>query len=573
MSQKGVTRGGGSLFSDDGPDGLLHRAFLRGEGFSADDVRKSPVIGVATSWSELNPCNAGLRDVAAAVKRGIASRGGIGLEFPTISLSEPFTRPTSMFLRNLMSMDVEEMIASSPVDGVVLLAGCDKTVPAQLMGAISADKPAIMVVAGPRPGSCWKNEPLTIDDVWPLIGQRRIGAMDDAGWLELEGTLNTGVGSCNVLGTATTMAAIAEVLGFALPGSSLHPAGSAERLAVAEAAGVAVVDSITRGAGAASMITERSLENAFRVVCALGGSTNAVVHLEAIAGRAGISLGVDRLREWANSTPLLTDVRPSGTHMLADFERAGGIPALLRELESVLDLSVSTATGEPWSASLPVPTTDASLHHFADPVSFEGGIAILTGSLAPGGAVLKTSASGMRTHRGPALVFDGVADLNARIDSDDLVVDANTVMILRGVGMRGGPGMPEVGHIPIPARLARAGVTDMMRITDARMSGTATGTVIVHVTPESAIGGPLSLVQDGDLIDIDVMAGRIDLLVDPADLSRRTPSVAAETPARGYGWLSAQHVLQPDRGGDFDFLRKDFRPTSGKLGSAGGSHA
>ena len=563
MSQKDVARGGGSLFADDGPDGLLHRAFLRGEGFSAEDVRTSPVIGIATSWSELNPCNAGLREVAAAVKRGIAGRGGIGLEFPTISLSEPFTRPTSMFLRNLMSMDVEEMIASSPVDGVVLLAGCDKTVPAQLMGAISADKPAVMVVAGPRPTSCWKNEPMTIDDVWPLIDERRLGNLDDEEWLELEGSLNTGIGSCNVLGTATTMAAIAEVLGFALPGSSLHPAGSPERLAVAEAAGSAIVDVIARGVGAASRVTEQSLENAFRVVCALGGSTNAIIHLEAIAGRAGIELGVDRMREWANSTPLLADVRPSGTYLLADFERAGGIPALLRELESILDLDAPTATGQPWTTSLPSPTADAALRSIADPVSEEGGIAVLTGSLAPGGAVLKTSASKMRIHRGPALVFDGVADLNARIDSDDLDVDANTVMILRGVGVRGGPGMPEVGHIPIPKKLALAGVTDMMRLTDARMSGTATGTVIVHVTPESAAGGPLGLVRDGDVIDIDVTAGRIDLLVDDAELASRSPSQQASTPARGYGWLSAQHVLQPDGGCDFDFLRKNFRPTNG----------
>jgi dihydroxy-acid dehydratase len=569
MSQKDVTRGKGSLFADDGPDGLLHRAFLRGEGYSAEDVRRSPVIGIATSWSELNPCNAGLREVAAAVKRGIAARGGIGLEFPTISLSEPFTRPTSMFLRNLMSMDVEEMILSSPVDGVVLLAGCDKTVPAQLMGAISADKPAVMVVGGPRPTSCWKSEVLTIDDVWPLIDERRLGNLDDADWLELEGSLNTGVGSCNVLGTATTMAAIAEVLGFALPGSSLLPAGSAEREAAAEAAGSAIVDVVSRGTGAASMVDERSLENAFRIVCALGGSTNAVIHLEAIAGRAGIHLGVEKMREWAVSTPLLVNVRPSGRYLLADLENAGGIPAVMAELDTIVDLDAPTALGLSWRSSVAPSNGDraGALHGMSSPVSHEGGLALLTGSLAPGGAVLKTSASdaSMRRHRGPALVFDGIADLNARIDDEALEVDENTVLILRGVGVQGGPGMPEVGHIPIPAKLARLGVTDMMRVTDARMSGTATGTVVVHVTPESAVGGPIGLVRDGDLIDIDVVEGRIDLLVDPAELAKRNGVDSTTAPRRGYDWLYAQHAMQPNAGCDFDFLRHDFsgHPTNG----------
>ena len=572
MSQRDVARGGGSLFADEGPDGLLHRAFLRGEGYTEEDVRRSPVIGIATSWSELNPCNAGLREVAEAVKRGIADRGGIGLEFPTISLSEPFTRPTSMFLRNLMSMDVEEMIASSPVDGVVLLAGCDKTVPAQLMGAVSANKPAIMVVAGPRPTSCWKKEMLTIDDVWPLIDERRLGNLDDADWRELEGNLNTGVGSCNVLGTATTMAAIAEVLGFALPGSSLLPANSQERLTAAVAAGAAIVDAVARGIGAANMVTERALENAFRIVCALGGSTNAVIHLEAIAGRAGISLGVVKMREWASSTPLLANVRPSGRFLLADLERAGGIPAVLAELASIVDLDAPSARGVPWREALPaVVDRSGALHGIDDPLSLEGGIAMLAGTLAPGGAVLKTSASdsSMRQHVGPALVFDGVADLNARIDDEDLPVDANTVLVLRGVGVQGGPGMPEVGHIPIPAKLARAGVIDMMRLTDARMSGTATGTVIVHVTPEAVVGGPIALVRDGDLIEIDVAEGRIDLLVDPAELTRRSTVQVPVAALRGYGWLHAQHALQPDAGCDFDFLRADFvsHPTNGAYGA------
>jgi dihydroxy-acid dehydratase len=603
MSQRDLVRGGGSLFADDGPDGLLHRAFLRGEGFSADEVRRRPIIGICTSFSELNPCNAGLPALAAAVKRGIASRGGLGLEFPTISLSEPFSRPTSMYLRNLMSMDVEEMISSSPIDGVVLLAGCDKTVPAQLMGALSADKPAVMVTAGPRPTSCWRDEPMTIDDVWPLIDDRRIGRLGDDEWQKLEGELNVGVGTCNVLGTATTMASIAEILGFAVPGAALLPANSSAQKALAERAGELIVDVVARDARPSALVTLASLENAFRVVCALGGSTNAVIHLVALAGRAGLTLSLDTLRTWGASTPLLADVRPSGRQLLADLERAGGVPALVRELAPLLDTSRPTVTGASWAAELesraaepprrpgarnlgatgPAPTVDiaapAALRTLADPVApAGGGLALLTGTLAPGGAVLKTSAASvaLRRHRGRAVVFDGVADVNARIDDPALEADASSILILRGVGVRGAMGMPEVGHIPIPAKLARAGVSDMMRITDARMSGTATGTVIVHVTPEAAVGGPLAFVRDGDLIEVDVDAGRVDLLVEPDVLAARRAAVteapgseaagrfAADRPTRGFAWLHDQHVLQPDQGCDFDFLRADFAGGAGR---------
>lgn len=565
MSQRDVVRAGGSLFQDEGPDGFLHRAFLRGEGFGVDDVRRGPVIGIANAWSELNPCNAGLRDTAAAVKRGVEAAGGLGLEFPTISISEPFTRPTSMYLRNLMSVDVEEMIASSPIDGVVLLGGCDKTVPAQLMGAISAGKPAVMVTAGPRPVSCWKGQSLTIDDVWPLIDERRVGKLPDDEWVRLEGCLNRGVGTCNVLGTASTMAAIAEVLGFALPGTSLHPAGSAEHVAAAERAGAAAVAAVGRQAAPGDRITDASLEAAFRVLCSLGGSTNAVIHLEAIAGRVGITIGLERMREWAASTPLLASVRPSGPALLSDFVAAGGVPAVLRELRGLIDADgLETAAGEPWPHAFPtgeLPQNPA-LRPIGEPVRADGGMALLTGSLAPNGAVIKTSASSqaLRSHRGRALVFDGVAEVNARIDDPELDVDADTVMILRGVGVQGAPGMPEVGHIPIPAKLARAGVTDMVRLTDARMSGTATGTVVVHIAPEAAAGGPIGLVQDGDEIELDVDAGTLELLVEPAELQRRIAARAERptAPRRGYDWLYAEHALQPDQGCDFDFLRADF---------------
>jgi dihydroxy-acid dehydratase len=352
------------------------------------------------------------------------------------------------------------------------------------------------------------------------------------------------------------MAAVAEVLGFALPGSSLHPAMSAEQLAGAAKAGHAIVDAVARGAGAASLITDASLENAVRMVCALGGSTNAIVHLEAIAGRAGISLGSGRLREWTQTTPLLANVRPSGSHLLSDLQVAGAVPAVVRELGALFHGDTPTAAGGSWDelrSELPRVESSA-LHTTADPVA-EDGLAILVGSLAPGGAVVKPITGGIRRGRGRAVVFEGVADLNARIDDDLLDVDADSVLVLRGVGTRGAPGIPEVGHIPIPARLACAGVTDMVRVTDARMSGTATGTVILHVTPESAVGGPLSLVRDGDLIEVDIARGTIDLLVPEAELAMRTPTEAPEAPRRGYGWLYDRHVLQPDQGCDFDFLR------------------
>lgn len=556
MSQRDIARSDGSLFGDQGADGFLHRAFLRGGGFDEEDVHRRPVIGICTSWSELSPCNAGLRDVATEVKKGIAKAGGIGLEFPTISLSEPFIRPTSMLLRNLMSMDVEEMVASSPIDGVVLLGGCDKTVPAQLMGAISAGKPAIAVTAGPRPVSCWQGAALTIDEVWPLIDERRLGRLGDDSWLELEGKLNIGVGTCNVMGTAITMAAIAEVLGFALPGSSLHPARSAAHSDAAVRAGVAIVDSVRRQVVPSSLLTEQSLENAVRLVCGLGGSTNALIHLEAIAGRAGLHIGIDRMREWARTTPLLTDVRPSGALLVSDLQKAGGIPAVVRELGSLFHADSPTAEGPTWdtirsrteAVEGPALRTAA-----ASPVG--EAIAVVSGNLAPGGAVVKPVPGGLRRTRGRAVVFEGVADLNRRIDDDQLEVDANSVLVLRGVGTRGAPGIPEVGHIPIPARLAREGVVDMLRVTDARMSGTATGTVVLHVTPESAVGGPLSLVRDGDVIELDIAEGTISLLVPEAELAQRSRARPVEGPRRGYGWLYNNHVLQPDQGCDFDFLR------------------
>lgn len=561
MSQRDVSQGGGSLFLDPGQDGMLHRATLRAAGFSEADVRLSPVIGIANSASEMNPCNAGLHALAAAVKEGVREAGGLPIEFPTISVSEPFTRPTSLFLRNLMSMDTEEMIRTSPTDGVVLLAGCDKTVPAQLMGAISAGKPAVMVVAGPRPVSCFGgNDSFTADDIWPICEARRIGRVSDEDWHEVEGRLSIDVGTCNVMGTATTMAAIAETLGFALPGSTLPGAVSSERLEQARAAGRQAVATVKAAIRPEELVTMQSLENAFRVVCALGGSTNAVIHLEAIAGRAGLTIGHERFEEWSSTTPYLANVRPGGTMLLSDLEDAGGVPAIISRLAQSLNLDARAGTGETWGSELARRTfpEHPAIASLEAPLSSRGSLVMLHGNLAPRGAVFKAAGAHddrLRKHRGPAIVFDGIQELNERIDDPDLDVDENSVLVLRGLGVLGAPGMPEVGHIPIPAKLHARGVRDMVRVSDARMSGTATGSVVLHVTPEAAAGGPLGILRTGDEIELDVEAGTLRHFLSDDTIARRRPFENANTPARGLSWLHQQQVLQPDGGCDYDFLR------------------
>jgi dihydroxy-acid dehydratase len=566
MSQEGISRGGGELFGEPSVDGFIHRAFQRGAGQSAELVRRRPVVGICTSWSELNPCNLGLDRVADAVKRGVLAAGGWPLIFPTISISEPFSRPSSLLLRNLMSMDVEQMVVSSPIDAVVLLGGCDKTLPAQLMGAVSADRPTLSVPAGPRVVQRWNGAALTIDELWTMADQRRRGLVDDETWERLESCINGSPGTCNVMGTATTMAVVAEVLGFTLVGTALHPSGSSARVAGAEHTGSRIVKAVADSVVPSALVTDQSIENAVRVTCAIGGSTNALLHIVAVAGRAGIDVTHEQLRSWTSSTPLLVDVRPSGRYLLADLEELGGVPAVMRELAPLLHMDTVTADGRTWAqviAHLPSRNGPA-LRSWTDPVDPHGALAIVSGSLAPDGAVIKTTASDPRlsVHTGPALVFEGVADLRARIDDPDLDVDADSVLVLRGVGPRGGPGMPEVGHLAIPSRLLAAGITDMVRVSDARMSGTATGTVVLHVAPEAAVGGPLAWVHDGDLISLDVAGGRLDLLVEPAELARRAASmpVPGQRPGRGYDQLHWDHVLQADSGCDFDFLMPGGTP-------------
>ncbi|WP_153029417.1 dihydroxy-acid dehydratase [Amycolatopsis sp. YIM 10] len=558
MSQEETRRGDGSLFNEDSMDGFLHRAFLRATGRSGEEVRQRPVIGICSSASELNPCNAGLSVVAESVKRGVLAAGGLPVVFPTISISEAFVRPTSMFLRNLMAMDVEQMITSSPVDAVVLLGGCDKTIPAQVMGALSAGKPALLIAAGPRPVGRFNGEVLTVDDFWPLAARRRRGELSDQDWNRLEGCLMSGVGTCNVMGTATTMATVAEVLGLALPGSTLLPATGSARQDAAVRTGARAVALAKEGRPPSEVVTAEAIEDAFRVVCAIGGSTNAMVHIAAMAGRIGAPLD---FATWSRTTPLLGDVRPSGPYLLEDLAEAGGIPAVVKELAPVLHLDRPSASGATWADEVAAvePKTGGALRPFDRPVAAGGALAVLTGSLAPDGAVIKRSAMDHKLlrHTGRALVFDGVTDLNARIDDPGLPVDADSVLVLRGVGPVGGPGMPEVGHVPIPAKLAREGVEDMVRISDGRMSGTADGAVVLHVAPEAAVGGPLALVRDGDLVELDVDAGRLELLVPAEELERRKAEFTPpEGPSRGYELLYHRHVLQSPDGCDFDFLQK-----------------
>ncbi|WP_159850447.1 dihydroxy-acid dehydratase [Nocardia sp. CY41] len=561
MSQEGIQRAGGELMTGDGADALITRGLLRGAGVPSELIGDRPVIGIANTWSELNPCNGGLRDIAAHVKRGVIAAGGIPLEFPTISIGEAFTRPSSMYLRNLLAMDTEEMISSSPIDGVVLLGGCDKTLPAQIMGAVSAGKPAIGLAAGPRPLSRWAGADMSIDDLWPLLDKRRTGELNDTSWAELEACLSCGVGTCNVMGTAITMAVVAEVLGMSLPGSALLPADSPARAAIAEATGARAVAHVQRGITPSQFITPAALENAFRMICAVGGSTNAVLHLQAIAGRLGLGIDIEDMRRLSAQTPFLADVKPSGHMFLHDLQADGGVPALMGVMAPLQDLSAFAGDGRPWHESTrPMSESSKCLTSLDDPKGAPGTLAVLTGSLAPRGALLKASAAtpGLCRHVGPAVVFDGVEDLRARIDDPDVLVEADSVLVLRGAGPLGGPGMPEVGHLPIPTRLLDKGVTDMVRISDARMSGTATGTVVLHVSPESEVGGPLALVRDGDLIALDVDRLGLDLLVDERELRERSrrPSPLRKK-ARGYDHLYRQSVLQADQGCDFDFLRAD----------------
>jgi L-arabonate dehydrase len=544
-------------------DGFMHRAYLRAEGFSDLVFDGRPVIGIANSWSELTNCNAHLRQVAEAVKRGVWSAGGFPLEFPTISLGEILMKPTTMLFRNLMAMDVEECIRAYPLDAVVLLSGCDKTTPAMLMGAASADVPAIMVTGGPMLRGNWRTEELgSGTDARRLWAELRAGRLTDEELCEVEACLSRSTGHCMVMGTASTMASVAEALGMALPGNAAIPAPDSRRLALAELSGRRAVEmALAGGPRPSEILTAKAFDNAIRTDMAIGGSTNAIVHLVAIAGRAEVPLPLARFDELSRTTPLLVNLKPSGKYLMEDFFYAGGLPVVLKELLPLLHGEALTVNGR----SLADNVRDARcwnedvIRPLNVPLASEGGTVILFGNLCPDGAVLKQSAASphLLTHRGRAVVFENQADIARRIDDPSLSIDETSVLVLKHVGPKGAPGMPEVGAAPIPTRLLKQGVKDMVRISDARMSGTSYGTVILHVAPESAVGGPLALVQDGDEIELDVPRRRLTLRVSDEELARRRAAWTPPPPhfTSGYGRLFLDHVLQTNEGCDFDILR------------------
>jgi len=560
---RGLTNYGDADFSL-----YLRRSFATSMGYSREMLAR-PVVGIAQSASGFNNCHRHFPELIDAVKRGVVAAGGLPLDFPTISLGEVFLSPTSMMFRNLMAIDVEEMIRAQPMDAVVLVGGCDKTVPAQLMGAASADVPAVQLLAGPMMPMAYHGERLgACTDCRRFWAKYRAGGLSATEIQEIEGNLATTAGTCAVMGTASTMASIAETLGMTLPGTAAIPAVHADRLRAAEASGRRAVALAAAKLRPSQIITGKSVENALRVLLAIGGSTNAIIHLTAIAGRVGVPIPLAHLNELSDSTPVLVDLKPTGQHYMSDLHAAGGVGAVLRELKPLLHLDCLTVSGETLGQRLaaePDWVDRAVVRPLDDPYQKQGGLVALFGSLAPAGAILKRSAAdpALFEREGRAVVFASLDDLAARIDRADLDVTPDDFLVLQNAGPKSGYAMPEAGYLPIPAKLAKTGVKDMVRISDARMSGTAYGTIVLHVSPEAAVGGPLALVKTGDRIRLSVAQRSINLMVDEAELGRRRAAWRAPTapPTRGYAKLYMQSVLQAEHGCDFDFLRKQ-EPTA-----------
>jgi len=561
-AKKGLARGL-TNYGDPAFSLYLRRSFAKSMGYSSEMLAR-PVVGIADSRSGFNNCHRHFPELIEAVKRGVLAAGALPLEFPTVSLGEVFLSPTSMMFRNLMSIDVEEMIRAQPMDAVVLVGGCDKTVPAQLMGAVSADVPAVQLLAGPMMPTSFRGERLgACTDCRRFWALHRAGKVNSHEIETIEGNLATTAGTCAVMGTASTMASIAEALGMALPGSAAIPAVHSDRLRAAEESGRRAAEMTRAPIRPSQVITAKSVENALRVLLAIGGSTNAIVHLTAIAGRAGIQVSLKQLNELSDSTPVLVDLKPTGQHYMSDLYASGGIGAVLRELKPLLHLDCMTVTGFSLKEVLekqPAWVDRAVVKSFDNPLSKQGGLVALFGSLAPNGAILKRSAADPQLFEkeGRAVVFTSLDDLAARIDDAALDVKPEDFLVLQNAGPKSGYAMPEAGYLPIPGKLARAGVKDMVRISDARMSGTAYGTIVLHVSPESAIGGPLALVKNGDRIRLSVNQRKLELLVPENEMQKRKaawkPLVAS--PTRGYAKLYMDHVLQAEHGCDFDFLRK-----------------
>ncbi|CCA90022.1 IlvD/Edd family dehydratase [Novosphingobium sp. PP1Y] len=555
---KGLTNYGDMDFAR-----YLRLSFIKSTGLSTEMLNK-PVIGIARTGSDFNNCHRMMPELVQAVKRGVLAAGGLPLEFPTISLGEVFLSPTSLVYRNLMAMDTEEMIRAQPMDAVVLIGGCDKTVPAQLMGAVSANVPAIQLVTGPMMTGRWRGERLgACTDCRRFWARYRAGEIDAETIAEVEGNLATTAGTCAVMGTASTMAAIGEALGIMLPGTAAIPAVHADRLRAAEASGKVAMQLALGAVTPDKIITRDSVENALITLLAIGGSTNAIIHLTAIAGRAGVDIDLARLNALSDQTPVLVDLKPTGPFYMEDLHAAGGIGAILRELKPLLHLDCLTVTGETLGQRLAHPhnyVDRAVIKAFEEPLQPQGGLVALFGNLAPRGAILKRAAAdpAMFEKEGRAVVFSSLEDLSRRIDDPDLDVTADDFIVLQNAGPNSASGMPEAGYLPIPGKLARAGVKDMVRISDARMSGTAYGTIVLHVAPDAASGGPLAAVRNGDRIRISVRDKAIELLVPADEIARRiaeSPPEALKVP-RGYARLYQQEVLQADQGCDFNFLRK-----------------
>lgn len=559
---RGGLRSGLTSYGDAGFSLFLRKAFIKGMGYS-DDALDRPIVGIVDTGSGYNACHGNVPDLIDAVKRGVMLSGALPVPFPTISIHESFAHPTSMFLRNLMSMDTEEMIRAQPMDAVVLIGGCDKTVPAQMMGAASAGVPAIQLVTGPMLTGSHRGERVgACTDCRRFWARYRAAEIDTAEISDVSSQLVPGAGTCGVMGTASTMALVVEALGMMAPGGATAPAVSADRRRIAETTGALAVRMAQQDLTPDRIMTARAFENALVVLLAIGGSTNAIVHLTAMAGRLGLALDLDAFDRIGSHVPVLVDLKPSGRHYMQDLHAAGGLVTILRELRDVLHLDCLTITGRTLGEEIeaaPAGFEQAIVAPRAAPVYPEGGIAVLRGNLAPRGAIIKQSAARpeLMRHRGRAVVFTSIADMAERVDDPDLDVTEDDILVLQNAGPKGAPGMPEAGYMPIPRKLAARGVKDMVRVSDARMSGTAAGTIVLHVTPESADGGPLALVRSGDMIELDVPGRRITLDVDEATLDSRRAAVSVPVHAgsqRGYGKLFMDTVTQADHGCDFDFL-------------------
>jgi dihydroxy-acid dehydratase len=553
-------------FDTDDLRGFGHRSRIMQMGYGHEDWAGKPVIALINTWSDINPCHAHFKHRVEDVRRGVLQSGGFPIELPALSLSENFVKPTTMLYRNLLAMEVEELLRSHPIDGVVLMGGCDKTTPALLMGAISMDLPAIYLPAGPMLSGNLRGQVLgSGSDTWKYWDKRRAGKIDNKEWQAVEGGIARSYGHCMTMGTASTMTAIAEGLGMTLPGASSIPAADSNHIRMSAETGRRIVDMVDADLKPSDVLTRISFENAIKIAMAMGCSTNAIIHVLAMGRRAGFDISLQDFEAVSRSIPVLANIRPSGdTYLMQDFYYAGGLPALMARMSSMLDMSARTVTGASLTDNIVGAEVwnDDVIRPLDNPVYAEGALAVLKGNLAPDGCVIKPSACAEKflKHRGPALVFDSYADMKAEIDEPDLDVNEDTILIMRGAGPVGGPGMPEWGMLPIPKKLLKAGVKDMVRISDARMSGTSYGACILHVAPEAHLGGPLALVKTGDMIDIDVDRRSITMEVSEEELDTRRASWTQPSPKfqRGYGWMFANHITQADKGCDFDYLETAF---------------